>query len=136
MIRLLSNTKVFLAISATDMRKAMNGLSIIASEQMKKDIFPDKTVWLWYIQAMTKEKLTMRRKRKQYSPKFKTEVALAAIKDEETVAQLSGRYEVHPTVIHAWKRNLIDDAADLFAKGHKKENQTDTKVDELYRHIW
>jgi hypothetical protein len=43
MIRLLSNTKVFLALSAPDMRKAMNGLSIITSEQMKKDIFPDKT---------------------------------------------------------------------------------------------
>jgi transposase len=39
MIRLLSNTKVFLALGATDMSKAMNGLSIIASEQMKKDIF-------------------------------------------------------------------------------------------------
>jgi len=42
MIRLLSNTKVFLAMSATDIREAMNGLSIIASEQMKKDIFPIK----------------------------------------------------------------------------------------------
>jgi transposase len=66
---------------------------------------------------------------------MKAKVALSAIKNEETVAQLSGRYEVHPTVIHTWKRNLLDGAADLFGKGHKKENQTDTKVDELYRHI-
>ena len=42
MIRLLSNTKVFLTLGVTDMRKAMNGLSIIASEQMKKDIFLGK----------------------------------------------------------------------------------------------
>ena len=33
------NTKVFLAIGATDMRKSINGLSVIASEQMQKDIF-------------------------------------------------------------------------------------------------
>jgi transposase len=77
----------------------------------------------------------MRRKRKQYSPEFKAKIVLSAIKDEETVAQLAGRYEVHPTVIYTWKRNLLDSAADLFAKGHKKENQADTKVDELYRHL-
>ena len=77
----------------------------------------------------------MSRKRKQYSPEFKAKVALLAIKNEETIAQLAGRYEVHPTVIHAWKWNLLDGAEDLFAKGHKKENQTDAKVDELYRHI-
>ena len=79
--------------------------------------------------------MTIYRERKQYSLEFKAKVALSAIKNEETVTQLAARYEVHPTVIHTWKRNLLDGAADLFAKGHKKENQTDAKVDELYRHI-
>jgi len=77
----------------------------------------------------------MRRKRKQYSPEFKAKVALAAIKNEETVAQLAARYEVHPTVINTWKRNLLDGAADFFANGKKKNNQTEAKVDELYQHI-
>lgn len=77
----------------------------------------------------------MRRKRKQYNPEFKAKVALAAIKNEETVAQLAARYEVHPTVINTWKRNLLDGAADLFVNGKKKNNQTEAKVDELYRHI-
>ena len=77
----------------------------------------------------------MRRKRKQYNPEFKAKVALAAIKNEETVAQLAARYEVHPTVINTWKRNLLDGAAELFVNGKKKDNQTEAKVDELYRHI-
>jgi transposase len=77
----------------------------------------------------------MRRKRKQYSPGFKAKVALSAIKNEETVAQLAARYEVHPTVINTWKRNLLDGAVDLFVNGKKKDNQTEAKVDELYRHI-
>jgi transposase len=57
------------------------------------------------------------------------------MKKPSLIAQLAARYEVYPTVIHTWKRDLFDGATDLFAKGHKKENQTDTKVDELYRHI-
>jgi len=39
MIHLPSNTKVFLALGATDMRKAINGLSVIVSEQMQMDTF-------------------------------------------------------------------------------------------------
>jgi transposase len=42
----------------------------------------------------------MRRKRKQYSPEFKAKVALSAIKNKETVAQLVARYVVHPTAIY------------------------------------
>lgn len=77
----------------------------------------------------------MRRKRKQYSPEFKAQVALAAIKNEKTIAQLAARYEVHPTVINTWKRNLLDGASDLFAKGHKKDKNPEAKIDELYKHI-
>jgi transposase len=42
----------------------------------------------------------MRKKTKPHSPEFKAKVSLSAIKNEETVAQLVGRYEVYPTVIH------------------------------------
>ncbi len=62
----------------------------------------------------------MSRKRKQYNPGFKAKVALAALKNEETVAQLAARYDVHPTVIHTWKRNLLEGVADIFDKGYKK----------------
>jgi transposase len=77
----------------------------------------------------------MSRKRQQYNPEFKAKVALAAIKNEETVSQLAARYEVHPTMIHTWKRNLLEGAANIFDKGHKRDKQSEAKVDELYRHI-
>lgn len=45
----------------------------------------------------------MSKKRKQYSSEFKAKVALAAIRGEETVPQLSARHGLHPTQINSWK---------------------------------
>jgi len=77
----------------------------------------------------------MSNKRKQYSPEFKAKVALAAIKNEETVAELAKRFGVHPTMINNWKRALLDGATNIFDKGQKSRKQNDAQVDELYRQI-
>ena len=77
----------------------------------------------------------MSNKRRKYSPKFKAKVALAAIKNEETVSELAARFEVHPTMIHNWKRSLLDSAADVFDKGQKSKKYHEVKVDELYKQI-
>ena len=50
-------------------------------------------------------------KRKKYSAEFKAKAALAAIKNEETTAQLAQRFGVHPTMITAWKKALIKSRA-------------------------
>jgi len=44
--------------------------------------------------------------RKTYSEKFKGKVALEAAKEERTIAELAGHYEVHPTQIKTWKNHL------------------------------
>lgn len=77
----------------------------------------------------------MSNKRKQYSPEFKAKVALAAIKNEETVAELAKRFGVHPTMINNWKRALLDGTTNIFDKGQKSRKQNDAQVDELYRQI-
>jgi len=64
----------------------------------------------------------MKRKRKQYSPAFKAKVALAAIRNEATVAELAAKHEIHPTMIGNWKRELLEGAAELFDKGQKTRN--------------
>ena len=46
----------------------------------------------------------MIKKRKQYSPQFKAKVALAALRNEESTAELAAKYEVHPTTITNWKK--------------------------------
>ena len=77
----------------------------------------------------------MIKKRKQYSPAFKAKVALGALKNEESAAELAAKYEVHPTMITNWKRELTQGAAELFDKGQKTKKQHDNTVDELYRQI-
>ena len=77
----------------------------------------------------------MSNKRKSYTPAFKAKVALAALKNEETTAELAQRFGVHPTMITSWKKALLEGASDVFDKGRKKQKQTDGKIDELHRQI-
>lgn len=75
--------------------------------------------------------------RKQYTSNFKAKVALAAIRGEETTAQLAVRYEVHPTMITSWKKLLENGASGVFDTGRtaKKEKESEETFAELYRHI-
>ena len=77
----------------------------------------------------------MGKKRKVHSAEFKAKVALAALKNEETVAQLASRFGVHPTMISTWKRQLLDSAPDLFDKRHKSRKDAEAQTAELYRQI-
>ncbi len=59
----------------------------------------------------------MMSKRKQHSPEFKAKVALEALKGEQTVAELASRFGFHPTMIHTWKRALLEGASGVFERG-------------------
>jgi transposase-like protein len=77
----------------------------------------------------------MSKQRKKYSPAFKAKVALAALKNEETSAELAQRFGVHPTMIGNWKRALLEGAPDVFDKGQKSRKTVEAKIDELHRQI-
>ncbi len=62
----------------------------------------------------------MRRPRRNHSPKFKAQVALSAMKDEETLSELAERFDVHANQITQWKSQLQKQAIKAF--GGKQES--------------
>ena len=64
-------------------------------------------------------------KRRNHDAAFKARVALEALKGERTTAELATAYGVHPTMIHQWKKALLEGAADIFERGGKKTAEID-----------
>ena len=64
------------------------------------------------------------------------EVALAALKEDWTVAELACEYGVHPNHIHNWKKQLLDGVASVFEGGGQAEGgASEAQIDVLYRQI-
>jgi transposase len=62
---------------------------------------------------------TMAGKRETHPAAFEAQVALAAVKGDETVDELASRHGIHPTLIHAWEKQLLAGSEDLFGNGGK-----------------
>ena len=74
--------------------------------------------------------------RKTYSANFKAKVALAAIKEDKTMAELSSYFEVHRAQIQQWKKDALEELPNFFSKKKKKREKNNADlVDELYKQI-
>lgn len=75
------------------------------------------------------------KKRKIYPKEFKARVALEAIKEIKTIAELSSEYEVHSNMISKWKKQLQDNIGDIFIRKNDQEPDAQQQIENLYKEI-
>jgi transposase len=75
----------------------------------------------------------MKQKRRKFSGAFKANVAIEALKERETLAELSKRFEVHPNMISKWKQEFLERSAEIFDKKSDADSGVDTE--KLYAKI-
>jgi transposase len=74
--------------------------------------------------------------RKKYSAKLKAKMAVAMIRERETVAELSQKYEIHRTMLSKWKKQALDELPVLFSSNKKfNKNDDENLINELYKQI-
>ena len=70
---------------------------------------------------VSKKKASGRRTRRLFSSEFKAKVALSALREDKTMAELCQQYELHPNQINDWKKLLLERAVELFDRGAAPE---------------
>ena len=61
-------------------------------------------------------KKSARRTRRTHTPAFKAQVALAALREDKTMAELCKQFELHPNQVTDWKRQLLENSAKVFGE--------------------
>ena len=73
--------------------------------------------------------------KKSYDSKFRSRVALEALRGELTVAKIAGKYQIHPNQVQQWEKELEERASKIFlSKAERKENKPYTE-DDLMRKL-
>jgi transposase len=74
-------------------------------------------------EAIARQGAMMRRPRRNHTAAYKAKVALAALKGDKTLAELSEKFDVHASQILQWKTQLLDGAMGVFLSPEKRESQ-------------
>lgn len=77
-----------------------------------------------------------KRKRRVFGGPFRAKVALAAVKEDKTLSQLADQFEVHANQVSAWRKELVERAAELFEDRRRRQRDEESaSQEELYQQI-
>ena len=74
--------------------------------------------------------MNMKKSRRKFTAAFKAQMAIEALKERETLAELAKRFEIHPNQIGQWKREFLKNSSKAFEG--KKETESDADEKELF----
>lgn len=79
----------------------------------------------------------MARTRRRFDGKFKSKVALEAVRGLRTISEIARQYKVHPNQVTMWKKQLLDGAEEVFegSASTSKKGNDEPEVAELYEQI-
>ena len=74
--------------------------------------------------------------RKRHNNGFKAQVALEAIRNQRTIAEIASEYGVHPSQVNKWKRQVLDGIPTIFSGNNDNGKRDSEKLQaELYQQI-
>lgn len=73
--------------------------------------------------------------RKKFSSEFKAKVALEALKEQKTIAELALQYDLHPTQISQWKKQFLENSAAVFSEKPSVSKDAEANESRLYEQI-
>ena len=77
----------------------------------------------------------MKRTRRKFTSEFKAKVALDALKERNTLAELAKKYELHPNQISKWKQEFAENSSKIFDTGKSLKEDETVDIESLYSKI-
>lgn len=72
--------------------------------------------------------------RRKFTPEFKAKVAIEAIKEKETLSELSQRFNIHANIIGKWKQEFLKNSSSAFSS-KKNKNEREEDIEKIYAKI-
>jgi transposase-like protein len=76
----------------------------------------------------------MKKTRRKFTGAFKAKVAIETLKERQSLAELSKHFEVHPNIISKWKKEFLENSAQVFDQ-QSKETEKEIDIEKLYAKI-